>query len=461
MKHFARWHEIWRIAVGPLSRQMRVATWGLFIAAVLFSGVRLLMDKTLSAVVMGASVPLSFLVVFYWAIFVTGAATLNRPERAHLVPSLNSRVRRAAAWTWSLIMSPFLAIASVKANGLLLLMLVSVGVTSIGLVRAGRTQFVYVVLLAMFIYIYYLSTGDQYWSDGVLVIGCLLSLAFAVWALFAAFPHGGERHWAMQGGHAQAQALDSTEGFLAHLRGGGGRSPTYALLLKADLSSAKRRRNLWLHALGRNAHRFVFVLPCLAVAALMLLLEPGVNAISAELDMRKVIGNMCIGVLFFCFYMWCRFWYGVRSSAPEQALVRLTPGAPCAADINRKLAGAILFTCLAKWLAVLLLALGFSLLWDGRATSLQMVIAVMCAALSFAGASLGDYARHLEIGIVGQSLLTFLCFILALIAGFWMENMAVWSLLIGLILAIAVCTILHRWRAMMAAPVAFPAGRFA
>ena len=454
----------WRAALGPMSRQMVVSKWGCIIAAVLLGVGRLLATETVTGAVQSAAIPLSILAILYWNKFVTGAAIVNQPERAGLVPSLNRRVRHTAVLTWLLTMLPFVASGVVSPNGLLLLTLGSLSITAFGLHRAGRPEFRFLAVAALAVYcwvaVYSLLQDVQYWSGPSLTLSCLLTLPFAGWAVGAAFPRGGEVHWAMLQPHARAQASDSMEGALAWGRTGKGRTPVYTWLLERDV--ARGSRDLWLHVLGRNSHRLVLAVPLLIQAAcLLLFLEPVLRAVGVSMPMNQVMTPATNGLLGSCFFMWRRFCSGIRSGASEQALVRLAPAAPRAVNINRRLGASVLFICLAEWFAVLVLVLGLSVMWDGGTKGLQNGVAMMLAVLSLTGASLGDHSRKDGVSMGGQLMMTALCFAIALFSTFMTEKMAVWLPLVGLILALSVGTIAHRWRVMMAAPVAFPAGRFA
>ena len=459
MNRIATGFRTWRIAVGPLSNQMRVVTWALVLAAAVLSAIVMLVKVSVTAALMTLSYTLSVLAVLHWASFISGAATLNRPDRAHLVPTLNLRVRESAVLVWVLTMLTFLPAALFARNGLLYLMASSVFVTALGLFRAGHAAF---GALAFVSFLVCLHTPEYpYWSDTVLTVGCLLTVPFAAWALGAAFPAGGERHFAMLAPQANAQALDSTEGTLALLRAGESRAPLYTMFLRRDLAATQGRRALWLHVLGRYSQRFNFVLPFIVFAAAMLALEPILKLFSTRPDMMGMLIRVGFGMLFFSLYMWCRFSMGMRTTQREQALVRLAPAAPQAERMNRVLGEHFLVACLAEWWAVSVLAVGLTFWWNVGAPALQVIAALSCAALSFTGASLGDHSRKEGVDLVGQVLQSLLCLVIAIVSMFWTQNPAVWWSLVSLILAIALGVIGMRWRDMMAAPVAFPAGRFA
>ncbi len=459
MNRIAMARQTWRTAVGPLSKKMRVATWGLLIAAVVLSFVVMLVKKSMTAALVQLSYTLSVLAVLHWGSFISGAATLNRPDRAHLVPALNRQVRESAALVWVLTMLTFVPAVLIAQNGLLYLMAASVLVIALGLYRAGCGAFGWLAVASFLVCLF--TPEYPYWSDQVLAVGCLLTLPFAAWALGAAFPAGGERHFAMLGPQATAQALDTTEGTLALLRAGGGRAPIYKLLLRRDLVSTDGRRFLWLHVLGRDAQGFNFVLPFIVVAGAMLALEPFLKLFTPQPDMVRMLIRFGLGVLMLSFYTWCRFLMGMRTTPREQALVRLAPAAPRADRINQVLGKHMLVACIAEWFAVSMLAVGLALLWNVGAPAMHVIAALSCAALSFTGASLGDYSRKKGVDLVGQVLQSLLCLVIAIVSMFWTQNPAVWWSLISLILAIALGVIGMRWRDMMAAPVAFPAGRFA
>jgi hypothetical protein len=439
---------------------MRVTKWGLLIAALLMGLVVASVSKSLLTGISVACVPLGLLAICYWAKFVTGAALFNRPDQACLVPLLNDRVRHTAVLAWLLTMLPMIVACWLNDETVLALLAASLGVTAFGLYRAGRgLVHLTVALLALALYVW--PHGHGTLATPLLAAAGLASLLLVGWALPVAFPRGGELHWAMLDKHAAAQALDTTEGTVALLRSGGTRAPVYAMFLRRDLARASARRDVWLHVLDRNAQRWSFALPLVAATAVLLALEPLLGATGGAPDMMEVMSRIASGVLVFMGYWWSRFWFCMRGSSTEQALVRLSPGAPRASKINRALGQVVLSSSLAEWCALFVLALGIALLWGGSITALRVIAAFMCALLSAVGVSLANYSNSGNDGLASQLMMTALNFFIALVSAFWAKNSLVWTVLMALILVISICTIRSRWRAMMAAPVAFPAGRLA
>jgi hypothetical protein len=146
----------------------------------------------------------------------------------------------------------------------------------------------------------------------------------------------------------------------------------------------------------------------------------------------------------------------------EQALVRLAPASPDAGAINRALARYLLARFAAMW--VLCGVVTVALLWVlGATVGEALRAAVVCAlAMVLAGALLRDYAR----GAVADRLQP-LVFALgagavliaapAAIRGKLSGEAWAWLALAGI--AAAALFVWRRWRGMVQAPPAFPAGR--
>jgi hypothetical protein len=152
----------------------------------------------------------------------------------------------------------------------------------------------------------------------------------------------------------------------------------------------------------------------------------------------------------------------------EQALVRLSPMVHSLSDLNQMLAQIILrhsFFIWLKWTGVILIA---AALLGTPATSLMMQVAFSCMVLPFLGAILVDYAADGQkqftvvrrwIGLCMALQLVLFIFLFAKARG-KTPHIMLWLMgfiLPNILLALAIISI--RWRKMMAAPIAFPAGR--
>jgi hypothetical protein len=147
----------------------------------------------------------------------------------------------------------------------------------------------------------------------------------------------------------------------------------------------------------------------------------------------------------------------------EQALVRLAPALPVApACFNRLLAKGLLLRGLVNWSMVSGAVLLLALVSGVRGEALWWHACLCCMVLPALAMSLRDHARRTASSV----LLVLLLFIalgcvgpLAGAIGVGLLGLPFWPVATLAALALTVVLVQHRWRAMCAAPIAFPAGR--
>lgn len=451
--------RIWHDAVGELTgATLTVIAFLLFATAVGgFVGVAIFKSLPLG-ILRGAGNPLAMLAFLYWTFFMSGAAAQNKPANACLVPGLTRRVRQTAVLAWLLTMAPFAAVSVAHPQGWLMLLSASVGVTAFGLYRAGCESFLWLAIAAAALYLLQPNLG--FIGDAVLAAACLVSVLFAAWALARAFPKGGERHFAMLDKHAKALARDRSDTSDQLARRSGKQRFLYSWVLRRDIGTGHRGR-LLMHVLGPGANRMLLLLPVTALALAVFGVTAAMHAMgywpNFEKIARQSFGPLLVGVPVY----WYRFAAAIRGSGPEQALARLAPRLPPATRLNRELALQILMTCALEWIAVAALALGTLVLWDAPALSFRVTPAFLLAMLPVLGIGLADYSGKLTYRFAAEVAAAVVCAFIAMFTIFYGLNTPVWLALMALILCIAAVAIRAKWRAMLASPPAFPAGRIA
>lgn len=172
------------------------------------------------------------------------------------------------------------------------------------------------------------------------------------------------------------------------------------------------------------------------------------------------------------------FLFTIERTKPEQSLFRLSPLAPASEHFNWMLARHFVRTGMINWLYVTLLFMLYSALFGASSQILLAQFAACSIGLHKIATPLCNYAsllnklehRPIEENIDGLMLIS-MCFILVLISWYvlgsitpppeWAQHFLIWwSASLLLINVIHTARILpRRWRMMVAAPVAFPAGR--
>lgn len=449
--------RVWRVAVGSASSPISIVRILLLVAAVIGGAVGTFVWKDpVHGILRGAGNPLSVLAFSYWALFMSGAATQNKPANACLVPGLTRSVRRATVMTWMMTMAPVACISFVHPQGWMVLLSGSVFVTAFGLYRAGCERFAIVAALAAAAYFW--MPAHPLLGDSVLAFACAASLLFAAWALQRALPQGGDRHFAMLEKRARAQALDTMDSTTQSARSDGKRRRVYGMFLRRDVS-ARDSDKLLMHVLGPNNYSVLFVEACAGVG--LLAATGAMHLLGMWPEVEELARLLGISLLAGLGFSWYRFAAGILAAGSEQALVRMAPGMPSAARLNRALGKRILRTCALEWLGAAMLVGGAFVLWNIPAFGFMIAAAFSLAILPLVSLSLGDYSGKSSYRYDGVVVSTLMCLITAFVSVFWVDSVTVWLALMASILALSLACIGMRWSAMMAAPPAFPALRMA
>ncbi len=465
--NFAWRRILWPAIVGDARKTVRATTIALLLFATVggLFGALLSSDRLLGAC-RGSGLMLALLGGFYWLRFASGAATQNSPANAHLVPRLTSQVRATAVLAWLLTLALMLPFCFSSALGPVSFVLLGMGVTGVGMYRAGREDGLMAAVLVLLVYVAALNWPPlrlMLGSAPALATGLGASLAFGWFGLRAAFPRGGEAHWALLDGQRRASALDNLSNWDEVLTKDGRRNRLYSFLLKRYARTEQGKRKLLLMGLGPGMHSFHYGYVLLIAVVLGLLVEPVAIWLALPVEnlahnigrtlMGGVIGIACAGA--------ARFGTTIRATPGEQALLMLTPGLPRKAVLTRTLGRRILGSCLAEWSVATVVILALVAVWGGDRGAYQITATLMVTCLIAAGTSLDDYARKADVSIVGLVLLGLLVFALFIASVIMVESLLAWAILLLALLGVAAMTTWVRWRAMRDAPVAFPAQRLA
>lgn len=413
----------------------------------------------------GWALPLAALALFHWLRFIPGAVRQNSPANARLVPGLHQSVRRTVLLAWCLTMAPMALVASAFAHPLLGFVVLGVEVTAIGMARGGRAigNVIYIlIIVAQAFVIGSDSLLRSLASAPLLAVLVLMGLALAWDGLRSVFPAAGERHWRMLPAQARQRASTDLQQSLRLQRASGNAARLYALWLRRDLRPGAPDAPLLLHALGPYNHRFDVVVPlalallvALLVKLVLVALEVDDSALPAELirafAIPLVLGQ---GLLFE------RMVVSINNTRVEQALVRLAPRAPPAAQLGHQLARQLLAIGLTEWLASALALAAMLLLFGGALKDYVLVATAMSVSLAMVGWALRDYTVDQGGAFGAEAIVQTLIMAGGGVALFLVrDNLPLWGVLALLLVGSALAIVHGRWRTMLDAPVPFPAGR--
>lgn len=426
-------------------------------------GARIGLDKGRMAFQFGGTV-LVPLAGTWWAAFCAGAARQNTPANARLVPGLNQVLRACALRVWLVVLAMVLPLAWSHPHGAILVPLFGFGFSGLGLFLTGRWDGLAVMLAAVLFYAFASMSASLMAilsHPAAVVLAMLACLAYARWALRAGLPTGGERHWANRRQQDQMKAMYEMKTWDQAVRHSGSRQRLFSRVLAGDLRGG-RTVDLLLHGLGPRAHRYLFA-PSLAVwAVTIVLLKPALVALGiSTAGMAAIVAAPLAGGLVFALPVyWMRFASSMRTSAGEQAVLRLAPAAPEPSALNRMLGARIFFICAAEWSTCVLVALGSLWLWGATPAHYRGVAIAAALLLGATGYSLQDFARQESKGFAGYFFLLLWVFFLMSAGIVTSDNPLAWSGWFVLALATSLTYIGVRWHRMQRGRPAFPAGRF-
>jgi hypothetical protein len=239
----------------------------------------------------------------------------------------------------------------------------------------------------------------------------------------------------------------------------------YAACLRRDCAR-RDRQNLLMHSLGSSMHwtgSLSLQIPMLLVSAASCLIP----ALSFGQTVALITGAMLAWPMFLLQNL-----ARVAAGQPEQALLRLAPGMPASDGLNRMLASGLLKLFFKNWIAAmacaaLLLALADVSQKQFIESMASMSVSVLLAAAMLRNFALGSKGRDRFVLPLLYGLtfvLMFSVMLLPAFAAFGSQTLlasGVVQLCLYLFpLSLAGLAVRWRWRAMLAAPPAFPAARF-
>lgn len=397
--------------------------------------------------------PLALLIMLWWILLFTSLVNQCHPAAMRLQPRMRARAMRAMAGAWIvsvLLMTLFFGVPSgypgrvALATGLLLVEFP----VMFSALRVGGV-FALVWLLR------HSGASIAAWFDAAIASDAAVALGVALLA------YEGRVALRRMFGTSRLRQLWRVDDH-----------PAVSLMARMNALFARidgdqtRGQPLFLRVLGTSAFAGKrLMLVYIATACLALRGWDAVAGTSNAHDslqfMRAFLLIMMLGVGQAVTFGWVKAAYRRQH---EQALVRLSPGAPRAADLNRAIARYMLTGFLSQWcwLSVLTLCALYAL--GANAAELRCAAAVCAIALPLAGVPLRDYAgpeQESRSGSVAAMVYPIVqtCVALAAIYRPWNTADAIW-LAIGAV-AVAALFTWQRWREMLDAAPAFPAGRLA
>lgn len=468
------YRNIWQVAIvqreaGIDKMMTRVAVLLLVCAAILALIVvpRGEMDAWRAArFVLGAAA--TWLALVWAMLLMPGSIMLNSAMNARLLPRQRRRLMQMATIGWLLVTAAITAVI----GRFTLLPVIGLYVLAFGMLGIGHKQTMSIFLVAsnwawLSRTVFPPALVAAVASDTARIVLTLLLPLILIAALRWIYPAGGDAHIVRR--HAQMKGLAQFDGRSPPNQAGAGiGARIHAFALRRDLRRARADPGrLLLHALGPAAHWSAWMSPVLLILAagigVRLLLTWQRAATDGYLDgfmegfVRPGLGVLTLAIL----PMSARFRQFLARTRGEQSLLRLAPLPGGAALLNRHLAGRLLRDALCLW-AVLTLAILLVSVFDAGIGMLPRELGLCCLAGQMAMMGLlGDFA-----GDGGWSWpLALRAALLAALqacvaAGLnWVSAVPTSLWLAAISLGVMTFQLRRSWRAMLAAPVAYPARR--
>lgn len=461
----ADFHLIWRNAVAPRMLRKVIAC----VCAALAIGAGMLVYQSSGENLMPrdmllVSLPWFFLGMLYWLDLVSGAVRQDTPANARLAPRLRTRaVQLVGSCGIVLVLLITLALGSAFGSPALWAAAAAGWLLGSAMVRLGFQSgmvFLSLPFMLMLLPREAIPAVRDFAGTATGIAVCALWIVLVAWfGKRTLFPRG-DRHFdqrvVVEKGVRQSEGIHT-----ANLR-----SSLYA----TDLARASRTRTsageLVLHALGPGAHWSVsarmFAMLAAALVAGRVLIE--VMAADSR-TLAPFVGGFIIMPLLLSFAAIPQRLVGrAGASQGEQALLRLAPVVPRMDQYNRALASALLRRALGEWAIVTVALVAVTGAVDAHPSITLLQFAACCLAMPLMTIVLRDYARAPALRTAYMYLAALYLVLSAGAAYYAMLHASVVVVaVVSFIVGVGATAYLaaSRRRAMVEAPVAFPAGRMA
>lgn len=413
--------------------------------------------------------PLAGVLVLLWSLVVSRAVKQASPANAKLVPRLRSRIVLMVVLT-GMACTVLASIIYGQFSGKFAWSFIACGFYLLGIAWAQVSVIGVLCLLLPSAF----SLSENYllppikallWSDQALFVAAVALILMSAYFIRTMFPRGGDRNWKVQGRLLLSeQARKSSWG--ASFNSEGFAARPYGALLRRDCN--KRSRNLVLHVLGPSSHWSVLLrmgavaVLCVLMGKAWLLLFPHPALQSFLSETAWILASMLmLGQCIVCGDPVSR----MAATSTEQSLFRLSPHLPSTRQLNRRLATNLVRNCLIGWLVLACIVMGFTAAMGASADKLVMQFCLCTLGLLFLCVPLLDYSN--ESRLRRGTLINWIAIagVLVLLGLFLATGgasyLVAWIGFACLNVIAAIGFVAYRWRAMVAAPIAFPAGRIA
>ena len=387
------------------------------------------------------------LVLMCWMVLFNSLVKQNAGTGA-LVPGIGRRSIKVLALAFCVavvcLTAPF-AIAGLPVALVCLFVVMVLILTALVVVRPMLAMVAMVAVNAPMLIERFVMPLDREVVLGVPLLGCVGAASLAVRALL----QGSSTSW-----FALTTALYDNQHQEPRATAG------YARTLKRD----RERREiaaLLLHCLGPLAAQqtVLWALVSALMIGVAIALSIAVPSLATQYREAGLLAGLPMGIVSVLLSQFNMVKASVRRTSVEQALVMLAVRRPEAGAVNRLLARALVLRYGYVWLMLTLMIMTVSAIFGADAGELALLLALLLSTLAAGTLLLQDYAQAKPDTPVGAILLAvgaLLTFTGVILTG---SSLAAGGASATLCAAVALVSFVLRRKAMLHAPVAFPAGR--
>lgn len=408
--------------------------------------------------------PWFMLGVLYWLDLVAGAVRQDTPANARLVPRMRVRAMQLVGFAW-IVFTTMVTLALADGFGHPALWGAAAAAWLLGaaMVRVGLQYGIALMFLSFMVLLVPRPTIlmlQELAATPAGIAACGVWIVLMAWLGKRSLFPDGDRHFdqrtAVEKGIRQTQAGYSV--------------PTRSSLYAAALGRISRKRTsageLVLHALGPAAHWSVSANMLGVMAVVLVGGRLLIALLSGDSQMLVAFaGGFIVMPMLIAFTASTqRITSRAGASHGEQALLRMAPVVTGTARYNRELASALLRRALIEWALVTLALVAAAVAVNARTELTLLQFAVCCLALPLTTFVLRDYARKPALPMAYVYIAALYLVITAGAAYFAARMSSVAPVaLVCIAFGVGATALLaaSRRRTMIAAPVAFPAGRMA
>jgi UPF0716 family protein affecting phage T7 exclusion len=409
--------------------------------------------------------------MFMWVMFfVPSVALMNTPANARLVPRMHRRLVVMMVASWVLSAAGGAVILDWHAAPLVALYMIGMSTARGGLQTVGGAMVALSVSWRLVLHILPVSLAQFLMTVPGFLCSCLALALLGACIIRLILPAGGEGHYRRRQRQAativRLESMGRVDSNYAPKRS----LSLYAIALRNACRSGDPRR-LLLHAAGpggywTSAAFAAGVMLAVAVVVKVLLV------LFASADTREAVAQLGwtfpLALLFIHFSIVEQCKMRIAAAKNEEALMRLAARGPATGELNRVLAAGLVRNTLLSWFVVAGVVMIVTAL-SGASLFILGIEASLCAVGLMPSVAwiLRDYARQDNGGSIVRFVLAVVAVVILVVAvGVGFAYIRAVGAPVALLLALSSNVVggafaVTRWKKMLAAPVAFPAGRLA